>query len=132
MNYNPNWHGFAQQSNFVEVAPSGAGGYPSEANLGTKLTDKHFAQVVWNIGPAIPGSSQDIPASALSIVETYIDGTDSYVCEAPIGSALGDSVWRISLISTNGSGGATVRYAQAGANNLAATDLATVKAYTYS
>ena len=132
MTYNPNWHGFAQQSNFVEVPLSGSGGYPSEATTPGGLTAKKFAQVMWNISPTTPSIPSNTPANSLTIIEVYIDGTTSYICEALMGSALADSAWRISRSSLNGSGGAVIRWANNGAINLAATDLATVQAFTYS
>ena len=132
MTYNPNWHGFAQQSNFVEVPLSGSGGYPSEATTPGGLTAKKFAQVMWNISPTTPSIPSNTPANSLTIIETYINGTTSYICEAIMGSALTASVWRISRTSKNVSGGAVLRWANNGAINLAATDLATVQAYTYS
>jgi len=133
MTYNPNWHGWAQQSNWVEVAPSGAGGYPSEHTAGGVLTNKKFAEIVYNIAPEpAPSLPSQIPASSLTIVETYIDGDDSYICEAPIGSALSASAWRITKISQNVTTGATARYANGGSAVLPATSLAIVKTYTYA
>ena len=130
----PNWHGWAQQTNWIEVAPSGGGGWPDEYTSGknVKLEHKKFAQVVWNLAPSIPAGPGDIPADSLTIFEVYKDGNDSYICEAPINSALSDSAWRVSRLTQNATTAPSVRWAEGGATNLAATDLATVKAYTYS
>ena len=132
MVYNPNWHGQAQQTNFIEVAPSGAGGYPTQYESGGPLPSKKFAQVVWNLSPTLSPTPDDVPANSLVITEIYIDGNTQYVCEALMGSALSDAAWRITRISLNATNGAVLRYAENGAVNLPATDLATVKAYSYS
>jgi len=133
MAFNGNWHGWAQQTNWIEVPPSGAGGYPSEHNAPGPLTSKKFAEIVYNIAPAPPPSlPSQIPVSSLAITEVYVDGDDAYICEAPINSNVSDSVWRVTKISKNITGGATARYANGGSAALAATSLVVVKTYTYT
>ena len=132
MTYTPNWHGFAQQSNYVEVPPSGANGYPDQHESDDILTNRKFAQIVWDISPNIPSTPSNTPAESLTIVEIYQDGDDTYICEGPIGASMSDTKWRITRTSKNSTGGPTVRFAESGSNALAATDLSTVQGYTYS
>jgi hypothetical protein len=64
----------------------------------------------------------------LIITEEYKDGTTSYICEAQVGSALTDPKWRIRRVTTNGSGGTSVRWANSGLQGLVATSMAVVSA----
>ena len=61
----------------------------------------------------------------------YEDGTDLYVCKAPVGTAVASAVWQIKKIAT--SSGVVITWAGGNANyDQAATSLAIVKAYSYS
>jgi len=54
MTYIPNWHGFAQQSAFIEVPPSGDGGYPEQFDSQGPLELKKFAQIEISCQYALP------------------------------------------------------------------------------
>lgn len=59
----------------------------------------------------------------------YSDATYTYICEAPIGTALDKSIWRVKRVNnTDG----TTQYADSGNFSQLATDLATVQGLSYA
>ena len=59
----------------------------------------------------------------------YSDATYTYICEAPIGTALTKSIWRVKRV--NNTDGST-QYAENGEFGSVATNLATVQGLTYA
>lgn len=65
-------------------------------------------------------------------VKIYYDWLTRYVCDANVGSLLTENKWKITKIQRTPKSSENVTVANGGEYNNRATDLTTVKLYTYS